>query len=56
MAYSEVRERRKARAHVELQALLGLPASVSPGKRTRRKPPPTLEEIVLKHIRRMRKV
>lgn len=53
MAYSDVIERRKARVHLELQTLLGL--SEKP-KKPRRKPPPTLEEIVLKHIRRMRKV
>jgi len=53
--YTEVVERRKARVHAKM-LLQGLPGIVTTGKRTKRKPPPTLEEIVLKHIRRMRKV
>lgn len=55
MAYHKVMTRRKVEAHRQLQALLGLTDVGLAKKPARRKPPPTLEEIVLKHIRRMRK-
>jgi len=55
MAYQKVMTRRKVEAHRQLLGLLGLDEPVL-AKKPRRKPPPTLEEIVLKHIRRMHKV
>ena len=55
MAYQKVMTRRRVEAHRRLQELVGLAEPVL-AKKPRRKPPPTLEEIVLKHIRRMQKV